>query len=169
MSHKAQRDFCEQVKKALPAYFKDATVLDVGSQDVNGNNRHLFETSAYLGCDIVAGKNVDHVGPCWTVPKILGKFSVVISTEMLEHDKDWQRSIKAMEERVAPGGLLLITCATTGRGIHNTEPGGYYGNLTKDQVLSALDQSKWEKITTAINNPHHDLYLWAIRKFPPTI
>jgi hypothetical protein len=165
MSHKAQRDFCEQVKKHLPHYFKNATVLDVGSQDINGNNRWLFEDSAYLGCDVVEGRNVDFVGPCWALPRIASPFSVVISTEMLEHDPTWERSIKAMEERVAPGGLLLITCATTGRKIHNTEPGGYYGNLTLEQVVGALDKSKWEKIQATIEKTHHDVHLWAIKKF----
>lgn len=165
MSHLAQRVFCESVKKAFPRYFKDATVLDVGSQDINGNNRWLFEDSAYLGCDVVAGKNVDHVGPCWSVPKIAGPFSVVISTEMLEHDPTWRQSVAAMEERVAPGGLLLITCAGPGRKIHNTEPGGYYKNLAPNEVRSALDLRKWEKLETFINTQHHDTYLWGIKKW----
>lgn len=164
MSHQAQRVFCEKVKKLFPAAFKNATVLDVGSQDINGNNRWLFEDSAYFGCDVVAGKNVDFVGPCWDVPRALGTFSVVISTEMLEHDPTWERSIQAMEKRVAPGGLLIITCATTGRRIHNTEPGGYYGNLTAQQVVGALDKDKWEQICATVEPIHHDVYLWAVKK-----
>lgn len=166
MSHKAQREFCVAVKKLFPDHFHSALVLDVGSLDVNGNNRHLFTDSVYFGCDVVAGANVDHVGPCWTVPKTMGQFSVVISTEMLEHDETWRQSIAAMEARVAPGGLLLVTCAAPGRAVHHTKPGGYYGNLTPSQVVSALDLGKWLRHSAIFNREHFDTYLWAIKKLP---
>lgn len=152
------------MKRRFPAHFVNTTVLDVGSQDINGNNRHLFENCTYLGCDVVAGKNVDHVGPCWTLPEHVGPFMTVISTEMLEHDPTWERSVATMERLVAPGGLLLITCAAPGRKIHNTEPGGYYRNLSPKQVLSALDLSKWQKHSAVYNEAHHDVHLWAIKK-----
>jgi hypothetical protein len=164
MSHKQQRHFCESVRENFPQFFKHVSVLDVGSQDINGNNRYLFEDSAYFGCDVVAGKNVDHIGPCWTVPKSLGVFHVVISTEMLEHDETWSKSVGAMEDRVAPGGLLLITCAGPGRKIHHTPPGGYYKNLTPKDIVSVLDLSKWEQHEATFSSVHCDTFLWAIKK-----
>ena len=50
--HEAQMMFCEEVKRKYPNYFNAVKVLDIGSMDINGNNRHLFENSEYVGCDL---------------------------------------------------------------------------------------------------------------------
>lgn len=165
MSHQAQRDFCQLVKRQYSAHFHGVKVLDVGSLDINGNNRYLFDKySTYHGCDIVAGKNVDIVAPCWDLPDSMKDFSVVISTEMLEHDVYWFRSVETMGRLVAPGGLLILTWATPGRKIHNTPPGGYYWNLSIEQVVSALDQREWDFISTTMDEGHHDGYLVARKR-----
>ena len=39
--------------------FKNKKVLDIGSLDINGSNRFLFEDCNYLGIDVGEGKNVD--------------------------------------------------------------------------------------------------------------
>jgi hypothetical protein len=44
-------------------YFIDKCVLDVGSLDINGNNRYLFDNCEYTGLDIGEGPNVDIVMP----------------------------------------------------------------------------------------------------------
>src|SRR5665647_1046599 len=93
--HKNVKTFCNQVKKYFPQYFTRVNVLDCGSLDINGNNRYLFESSIYTGIDIVDGANVDFVTmvhqfyPAWT-------FDVVVSTEMLEHDRNFQLSLQTM-------------------------------------------------------------------------
>ena len=48
MAHKEQRDFCLRVKEKYPEFFKDKKVLDIGSLDINGSNRDLFENCNYM-------------------------------------------------------------------------------------------------------------------------
>ena len=43
MAHPEQRAFCINIKNKYPDRFKNTRVLDVGCQDINGNNRFLFE------------------------------------------------------------------------------------------------------------------------------
>ncbi|MBU0973854.1 MAG: class I SAM-dependent methyltransferase [Proteobacteria bacterium] len=137
MAHKEQIQFCQEVKKCFPEYFKGTKVLDVGSLDINGTNRYLFEDCEYIGIDVLKGKNVDIVIPVHEYIPIR-QVDVVVSTEMLEHDKYWKASLKAMYDLLREGGLMLITCATKGRkehGTHEKEPEsspgtlGYYKNI----------------------------------------
>ncbi len=62
MSHKAQVKFCKEVRRRYPDHFNNVVVIDVGSLDINGNNRRFFSKFFYKGIDIVEGKNVDVVG-----------------------------------------------------------------------------------------------------------
>jgi hypothetical protein len=170
MSHKQQQAFCASVKAMFPGKFSNARVLDVGSMDVNGGTRHLFSGGSYLGCDVHPGKAVDHVGAAWTVP---GIFDVVISTECLEHDPTWRKTMWAMEERVAPGGLLIVTCAGPGRGEHGTRrhpingmvcTGDYYGNLTPMDLMSNLNTGLWRRYSATYSDDNCDTYLWALKR-----
>jgi SAM-dependent methyltransferase len=127
--------------------------LDVGSADINGNNRYLFEKAHYTGLDVLPGSNVDVVSPCHLYkPEKL--FDTVISTECLEHDMHWKDTLKAIHSFLHPGGLFVFTCATTGRAEHGTrrrhrktslhnkldDPvwADYYRNLTAEDILKAL-------------------------------
>lgn len=47
MAHKAQITYCNQIKQLYPEYFIGKNVLDVGSMDINGNNRYLFTDCNY--------------------------------------------------------------------------------------------------------------------------
>ena len=65
------------------------SVLDVGSQDVNGNYRHLFDTKiwTYTGLDMTEGANVDIIPEdpySWSmIPD--RSFDVVISGSQIEN------------------------------------------------------------------------------------
>ncbi len=117
MAHEAQRLFCEGVKKRFPEHFKQKKVLDIGSLDVNGNNRYLFEDCQYTGLDIGPGPNVDVVGFAHNHD---GSYDVIICTEMLEHDFYIDYALARFHKLLNPGGLLIITCAATGRPEHGT-------------------------------------------------
>lgn len=149
--HKNVRLFCELIKKHFPPYFKGVNVLDCGCLDINGNNRYLFESSNYIGIDIVDGPNVDFVtkvhefdpGHC---------FDVVISTEMLEHDDSYWFSLKKMFDLTRAGGLLIFTAAGTGRAEHGTKTHtpqdspltlDYYKNITVRMIADPLDLEKF--------------------------
>jgi hypothetical protein len=74
------------MKELHPEHFKDNKVLDIGSLDINGNNKFLFDNSEYIGLDIAEGNNVDVVciGHEYDAPD--ETFDTIISTEALEHD-----------------------------------------------------------------------------------
>ena len=68
---------------------KDMSVLDVGSMDVNGTVKPIFEARGckYTGLDIAEGKNVDIVMQLGEKLPFKAKyFDVVVSTSCLEHD-----------------------------------------------------------------------------------
>lgn len=169
MSHAAQRSFCSAVRRRCPERFVSPSVLDVGSLDVNGNNRWLFSNTAkYLGIDLVAGKNVDLVVP---VGSILDSFDIVISTECLEHDPEWLATLQAMCRRVRPDGMLLLTCAGPTRHEHGTRrfpktgmaPQDYYQNRTVQDALQAMACVDWSLVEVSYSADRSDLYAFAIR------
>ena len=63
MAHKEQWAFCGKVRGLYPQYFNNKKVLDIGSFDVNGNNRFLFNDCDFIGLDIGEGDGVDVVCP----------------------------------------------------------------------------------------------------------
>lgn len=169
--------FCSEVKRRFPYYFVNKSVLDVGSLDINGTNRYLFTDCHYVGVDLVAGKNVDVVGAMHTLTAAsLGnkyEFDVVICTEVLEHDIHWRSTLRALYERTAPGGLLIITCAGIGRpehGTHAVSPGDspgtndYYRNLSARDLAEALSPEERFFPFAIEYGGNNDLNFWGIAK-----
>lgn len=98
-------------------------VLEVGSYNVNGGLRPLIESwypSEYWGVDIVEGPGVDLVCPAENLINEFGKesFDLVISTEMLEHVKDWKTVINNLKCVCKKGGLLILTTRSYGYPYH---------------------------------------------------
>jgi SAM-dependent methyltransferase len=174
MAHKEQQDYCISVKEKFPDKFKDCKVLDIGSLDINGNNRYLFTDYSYIGIDLGEGKNVDVVSYGHEyISK--NKFDVVISTECLEHDFYYKETLKNAYKLLKKGGILLFTCATTGReqhGITNANPecspftNYYYSNLTIADIESVFDLEKQfsDYELKEVHNTMHDLYFYGIKK-----
>lgn len=100
------------------------SVLDVGSRDVNGSLRGLF-TGSYIGVDMVDGPGVDRVACASDLPFNDGEFSVVICTEMLEHDLTFWRSLDEMKRVLCRGGHLLLSTRSNGFPNHDY-PLDYY-------------------------------------------
>ena len=146
MAHKEQRNFCERVKGRFPDDFNEKKVLDVGSLDVNGNNRYLFDGCDYTGIDLGPGNNVDIVCPAH---ELEGLYDTIISTEAFEHDRYIKDSLKnIISNLLRPGGLFLFTCAGEGRAEHGTincSPkdapftNDYYQNLSKQFIRKIID------------------------------
>ena len=169
MAHKEQIKFCQSIKNQYPEHFTGKTVLDAGSLDINGNNRYLFKNCQYTGVDLGQGKNVDVVCPIHFYNPGF-QYDFIISTEMLEHDKNYHLSLMKMIDLVKPGGALLITCATGCREEHgtisncpNTSPftNNYYRNVPEDDIRFYLPENKFSKYhlyTTLI-----DLYFFGIK------
>jgi SAM-dependent methyltransferase len=100
-----------------------ARVLEVGSQDVNGSVRPYVVSlgpASYVGVDMGPGKGVDLVMRAESLAFRFGQqaFDIVISTEMLEHARDWRACLRAMLTVLADGGLLLLTTRSHGFPYH---------------------------------------------------
>lgn len=92
-------------------YYK-GKILDVGSFDVNGNNRFYFgEDVEYVGCDTRAGPNVTRVIDVKDIVDEL--FDVVICTETINKSTD---IVPDLWRLCKPGGILVITASGVERG-----------------------------------------------------
>ena len=90
--HEQARQFTLFVKSILPYYFHSKIVLDVGSGDINGNNRFLFENCIYQGNDVIQAPNVTIVSKTKDLPFEDNFFDTIISTECFEHDPTYEDS-----------------------------------------------------------------------------
>lgn len=175
MAHVQQVEFCTRVKDMFPELFKHVDVLDVGSLDINGNNRYLFEDFTYTGVDIGPGKNVDIVslGHEFKPDK---QYDVVISTECFEHDKYWWQTINNCIELTKSGGLFLFTCAGKDRPEHGTSRSSdwasphshiqfnnYYRNLEEGDIFPLVMEGFTIRYFE-YNAQAKDLYFYGIKK-----
>jgi SAM-dependent methyltransferase len=102
---------------------KGRRVLEIGSLDVNGSVRPgicRFGPAEYIGTDIVAGKGVDTICRAEDLLERFkpGTFGLIVSTELLEHVRDWRRVISVMKQLLADDGVLIITTRSIGFGYH---------------------------------------------------
>lgn len=102
--------------------FKDKTVLEVGSFDVNGSVRPYIEEckpKSYLGIDFIDGPRVDQVVDASVLPDHFSpnSFDVVVSTEMLEHAEHWRDCINGM--KYVTKDYLIITTRGPGFPLHS--------------------------------------------------
>lgn len=100
---------------------EDVRVLDVGSYDVNGSYRYLFDDSKYhyTGMDMDEGPNVDIVlrNPYnWDTIKS-DSFDIVISGQAFEHIEFFWKTMEEMTRVLKKDGLLCII-APNGFGEH---------------------------------------------------
>lgn len=90
---------------------KQASVLDVGSCDVNGTYKPLVVDRGwkYTGLDIVAGPNVDWiVDDPYDFPVDDGTYDIVISGSTMEHVQAIWKWLPELVRVLRPGGLLCI-------------------------------------------------------------
>jgi cephalosporin hydroxylase len=89
-------------------------ILDVGSYDVNGTMKPIFEQGQYIGLDMEKGPNVDIVGKSHEIPFIDNFFDIVISSSCFEHDDMFWISFKEMCRVLKPGGYMYIQAPQNG-------------------------------------------------------
>jgi SAM-dependent methyltransferase len=156
--------------------------LDVGSGDINGNNREFFDkTCTYQGNDVFPGRNVDLIYKTKDLPFFKPTFHTIISTECFEHDPEYVESLKKIVSILQPGGLFVFSCASTGRPEHGTRKttpihslgtrGGlskwrdYYKNLTLEDIKAVLPLDDiFVVYRTYYDSNHKDLMFWGIKK-----
>ena len=120
MAHAEQREFMKRLSDNLNLKFNNVKVLEIGSLDINGSVRDFFTNCDYVGIDIGEGKGVDIIceGQKFDAPD--DSYDQVISCEVMEHNPYWIETFNNMLRMCKPGGLVTMTCATTGRHEHGT-------------------------------------------------
>jgi len=178
VAHKQQMTFVASVKQRNPGFFYDKKVIEIGSLDINGSIRSLFQKCQYTGVDVAPGRGVDVVAQGHTVEQDLGKWDVVCSTEMFEHNPRWADTWRRMLDLVRPGGLVFFTCATEGRAEHGTSrttPSDspltvgigweYYKNLTEADFRAEADlPAVFSDFEFTVEPSHRDIYFWGIKR-----
>jgi len=118
--------FCENV---VYRDIHQKSILEIGSDNVNGTLRTVFEPSAkaYIGIDLKApNKYIQRTLDVKDLLTIYGEeFDVVISTETLEHVEDWKTAVLNMKTVLKPGGLLMLSTCTRNFAKHD-HPGDYW-------------------------------------------
>ena len=99
-------------------------VIEVGAQNIDGSLRPGIEAlgpKEYIGIDLVMGRGVDEVCDANDMLRRFGpeSFDLLVSTEMIEHARDWRNVIANFKGVVRRGGFLLLTTRSPGFRVHN--------------------------------------------------
>lgn len=139
--HEAVRQY---VRQHLPESY--ASVLEVGSLDINGGVRDLLDPAAeYVGIDVQPGPGVDIVVD-FSAYLHRERVNVVLCLEVLEHAPQWRELIASAAMNLRLDGVLILTCATTGRATHSArseapiQPDEFYENVTKADLDAELEK-----------------------------
>lgn len=139
--HQAAHTF---VAEQVAAHGPFASVVEIGSRDINGSVRGLFPHSSYVGLDLYGGPGVDWIGDSREF-RPERPVDAVVCCEVLEHAEDWPGVVHAAVGWLQPGGLLIVTCAGPGRREHSgidggrrLQPGEYYANVSAAALRGVL-------------------------------
>jgi hypothetical protein len=141
-------------------YFNNCKVLEIGSYVTDTQLEYKGVRNYFVNCDITG---VDIVpGPCVDVVcrghefKSPILFKTAVACEVFEHDPFWDKTVQNMIDLLEWNGLLIFTCASTGRPEHGTrrtaldnndnlntdtvysEDEDYYRNLTKEDFQAKV-------------------------------
>ena len=85
-------------------------VLDVGSYDVNGTYKPIFEDRnfIYTGLDISPGPNVDIVANIYNLKGLENAYDLVISGQALEHLEFPLLAAQSIKNCIRPGGWAVL-------------------------------------------------------------
>ena len=102
---------------------RDKDVIEVGSLDVNGTCRALLEAykpRLYLGVDMKRGPSVNVVCRAEDLTRNFQKesFDFLLSTEMLEHVRNWKLVVSNFKNIVKPRGKIVVTTRSFGFPYH---------------------------------------------------
>lgn len=132
------------VRERLAELSPPRNVVELGGLDFNGSVRGLFGDTQYCSVDLVPGKSVDVVADA-------AEFTpseppdLVVCCEVLEHSPHADQIVRNAIRILAPGGVLLVTCATDPRAPHSAvdgmtvRSGEWYQNVPLDAFRTWLD------------------------------
>lgn len=181
MAHRQQLGFVRTVAENLSEEWQTFSVLEIGSYDVNGSVRQFFSGADYVGVDLCTGPGVDVVGDGHSVDFGVDRFDLSISCECFEHNPQWVETFLNMVRMTKPGGVVIVTCASTGRREHGTtrtrtaaSPGtqsigwDYYCNVSKRMFMKRFDlESIFSDYFVMYNFAKKDLYFVGVKAGKP--
>lgn len=137
--HQQVLDYCTTIKNKFPERFKDKKVLEVGSLDINWSVRQFFENCDYTWIDLWEWPWVDLVLDITEELLCIYLYDTIISTEMLEHCRDYKKALINMTGLLKSWWLLLITCATIWRWEHWTAISPESAPFTNDHYKNIVE------------------------------
>ena len=167
--HGAVQDFLAACRRLYPEQFGDGCrVVEFGSRDINGTPRpHFGDPAEWIGVDCIKGRNVDVLGLCHEFDPEAADFDVVVSTEALEHDPYWEKTLRQAAKLLRSGGVLALSCGSEHRPSHheNDSPTpGYYGGRTGAEVEAVLrDATQWEQLEVVYRREGQDLMVRGVK------
>lgn len=115
--HLNNRRWLEHLKKTYPKNFSKCSVLEIGSQNVNGSIREYFDDCDYVGVDRVAGDGVDIVCQA-TETKFSKTFDTLAIFSVFEHDLTWRETLKHNLQFLKKGGMCFVCFGAEGNKPH---------------------------------------------------
>ena len=177
MAHIEVNSFINQIITDIEPFYRHASVLEIGSYDVNGSVRSNFkDASKYVGVDLIPGPSVDVVTMGHLYQSNI-KFDIVLSVESFEHNCYWVETFNNMIKLVDDNGIVIFTCATKGRlehGTHRTDPfsspgtssreNSYYLNLSVEDFISNFSlKDIFISYDFYVNTLTKDLYFYGLK------
>ena len=148
-------------------------VLEVGSVNINGSVRPgimAMKPLSYIGMDIEPQQGfVDVVCDAEVLLDVFdaGVMDIVISTEVLEHVKDWRKVIQNMKDVLKPGGLIILTTRAPGYPYHDA-PEDHWRYDEKHMRAIFADYDIQHLYTTSPGSWPHDIFVKAVKPLKPS-
>jgi SAM-dependent methyltransferase len=106
-------------KKFYDKYCNDDTIqskkiIDIGSLNINGCVKPIFEKGQYIGIDMEAGLNVDVVANASNLPFSNNEIDIIVSISCFEHDDMFWVTFLEMCRVLNVGGLIYINAPSNG-------------------------------------------------------
>jgi SAM-dependent methyltransferase len=141
-------------------------ILEIGSLDVNGSIRPLFQPCGqYVGIDVRDGRGVDEVVEAADFDGG-GTFDIVVSCKTLEHAAEPRDIIGCAWRALKAGGTFIITAVGNGRPAHNCDGSPHngiepYENITRARLKALLKD--WDDVSIHEANGPKDIYATATK------
>lgn len=110
----------QHMQRLVSTYLSPGSVLqvmDIGSFDVNGSYRTLFQQPGwhYTGVDLEAGPGVDVVlDSPYKLPFATASMDVIVSGQAFEHIEHFWMTWLEMQRVLKPGGLVFLIAPSRG-------------------------------------------------------
>lgn len=164
-----QRFFLGLIKRTLPDYFRNRTVLEIGRPGAAPVTQEWFEQSRITQPNALPATDGQPAESAETYPASAESFDTVVSCETLEHLPHWHEAVTNALRMLKRDGLMVLSCAGLGRRQHETRrhpPAvgneDYYRNLAPDDFAGIDLDAQFACWGFVEDRIAHDLFLVGI-------